>query len=165
VALFQRKRETPPEPPARRFTDAAQPVGTALGTLSIKGELQGSDSVVLSGSFEGSIVTEGFLGIAEGATVKGRLTARDVVVEGHVQARIVAHGKVELRASARVQGDIEARGVALADGCFFDGRIHMRTAEGAGTQPLAFREKRRSARAEEPTAAEPSADETRSPSQ
>jgi cytoskeletal protein CcmA (bactofilin family) len=165
VALFQKKREAPPDPPARRFTDAAQPVGTALGTLSIKGELHSADSVVLAGCFEGSIVTEGFLGIAEGATVKGRLTARDVVVEGQVQARIVAYGKVELRASARVQGDIEARGVALADGCFFDGRIHMRTGEGAGTQPLAFKEKRRPPRPDEPTAAGPSADDARSPSQ
>jgi cytoskeletal protein CcmA (bactofilin family) len=144
LALFEKK---PPEQPARRFTDAAPDAGTILGTLSIKGELRSAGSVVLGGSFEGTLETDGMLRIEKGAHVRGRLAARDVVIEGRVEARISAQGKVEMGAAAHVRGDVEARGVAIADGCFFDGRVHMRAEVGA-TQPQSFKEKRRRSVAE-----------------
>jgi cytoskeletal protein CcmA (bactofilin family) len=156
LALFEKKPPAASEVPARRFTDAAPDAGTVLGSLRIKGELRGGDSVALGGSFEGTLETEGVLRIEKGARVRGRLEARDVVIEGHVEARVTARGKVEMGAAAHVRGDVDAGRVAIADGCFFDGRVHMRE-EGAGIRPQSFKEKRRQVPAAEPAPAPPSA--------
>ena len=48
-----------------------------------------------------------------------------VLVEGELLGDIVARGKVELGASARVKANIRAQAIAIADGCYFDGQIHM----------------------------------------
>jgi cytoskeletal protein CcmA (bactofilin family) len=60
-------------------------------------------------------------------------------VEGELEGEIVAQGKVELGAKARVKAVIRARGIAIADGCYFDGQIHMEGAE----ERVRFQEKRR----------------------
>ncbi len=72
----------------------------------------------------------------------GTVTASDAVIEGELQGHLVVRGRVELRATAKVRADVTARTVAIADGCFFDGRIHM-TGSGAPGQPTSFREWRR----------------------
>lgn len=136
----------PPEPegpvPARRFTDTAAPCATRLGGLAIRGILTGSDSVELSGTFEGPIAVDGFCRVNEGGRVKGDLTAGDAVIAGEIQGRLTVIGRLEMWARARVFADVEAGTVAIAEGCFIEGRIHMRGSEG-GSQPTTFKEKRR----------------------
>jgi cytoskeletal protein CcmA (bactofilin family) len=129
--------------PTRRFTDAQPDRPTTLGRgLNIRGSLAGSDSLEIGGRFEGIIEVDGLCHIGEGACVIGPVRAGDAVIEGELQGRLTVRGRVEVRATAKVRGDIEARTVALADGCFFDGHIHMTGREGAGG-PTTFREKRR----------------------
>jgi cytoskeletal protein CcmA (bactofilin family) len=133
----------PAATPARRFTDALPAFPTAFGPgIQVRGALTGSDSLEVAGRFEGSIEVDGLCHVAEGACVLGPLTAGDAIIEGEVQGRVTVRGRVELRASARVRGDVEARTVALADGCFFDGRIHMTGREGPAV-PTTFQEKRK----------------------
>ena len=129
-------------PPARRFTDTAAPCATRLGGLAIRGILTGSDSVELSGTFEGPIAVDGFCRVNEGGRVKGDLTAGDAVIAGEIQGRLTVIGRLEMWARARVHADVEAGTVAIAEGCFIEGRIHMRGSEG-GSQPTTFKEKRR----------------------
>jgi cytoskeletal protein CcmA (bactofilin family) len=107
--------------------------------LTIRGELTGAESVDLHGTLEGPLTTEGFCRIHESGCLRGRLAAMDVVVEGELLGDIVAQGKVELGARARVKADIRARAIAIAEGCFFDGQIHME----AGLEHVRFREKRK----------------------
>jgi cytoskeletal protein CcmA (bactofilin family) len=136
----------PPEPegpvPARRFTDSAAPCATRLGRLQVRGMLTGTDSVELSGTFDGPISVDGFCRVNEGGRVTGDVTAEDAVIAGDVQGRVTVIGRLEMWAHARVLADVEAGTVAIAEGCFIDGRIHMRGSE-AGSQPTTFKEKRR----------------------
>jgi cytoskeletal protein CcmA (bactofilin family) len=129
--------------PARRFTDTV--VGaTTLGTLRVVGSITGKDCVRIGGRVEGPIELEGLLHIAEGAHVTGTVSADGVVIDGEVAGRLIVRGRVELSATARVRAEIHAATVAIAEGCFFDGRIHMGgdQADGSGG-PTTFREKRR----------------------
>lgn len=129
--------------PARRFTDGAPARPTWFGSgIQVCGSVSGSDSIEVAGRLEGSIEVDGFCHVAVGACVVGPVTAGDAVIEGEVQGRVTVRGRVELCASARVRGDIEARTVALADGCFFEGRIHMLGREGTAAATT-FREKRK----------------------
>jgi cytoskeletal protein CcmA (bactofilin family) len=124
---------------ARRFSDPHEPTTSVPEGLTIRGEVSGSESVELLGTLEGPLTTAGFCHIHECGSLRGRLSATDVIVEGELEGDIVARGKVELGASARVKADIRAQTIAIADGCFFDGQIHM---EG-GEERVRFREKRR----------------------
>lgn len=141
----------PPEPgpqgpaPTRRFTDTAAPCATRLGRLQIRGTLTGTDSVELSGPFDGPITVEGFCRVNAGGHVTGDLTAGDAVIAGDIQGRLTVIGRLELGSHARVLADIEAGTIAIAEGCFIEGRIHMRGSDG-GSQPVSFKEKRRGKR-------------------
>jgi cytoskeletal protein CcmA (bactofilin family) len=116
---------------------------TILGSgLRLVGEIRGGDSIEIAGTVEGRVATKGLCRIRATGRVQGRLSAAFVVAEGHVEGRISARRKVELRATAHVNGDIHAQGVAMAEGAYFDGRIHM-TGSGEGGSQESFQEKRR----------------------
>jgi len=131
--------------PTRRFTDSAAACATRLGGLAIRGTLTGSDSVELSGTFDGPITVEGFCRVNEGGRVTGDLTAGDAVIAGEVKGRLTVIGRLEMGARARVRADLEAGTIAIAEGCFIEGRIHMRGSD-VGSQPTSFKEKRRKRR-------------------
>lgn len=133
--------DTPP--PARRFTDSpADEVTIIRPGLKIEGQLEGAGALELAGAFEGPLSVQGLCHLRESAHVVGAVTAGDAVIEGELQGPLTVRGKVELRSTARVRGRIEAESVALAEGCYFEGHIHMATpAEGRG--PTSFQEKRR----------------------
>jgi cytoskeletal protein CcmA (bactofilin family) len=124
---------------ARRFSDPHEATTCVPEGIAIRGELSGAESVELLGALEGPLTTAGFCHIHECGSMRGRLSATDVIVEGELDGDIVARGKVELGARARVKADIRARGIAIADGCYFEGQIHM---EG-GEERVRFQEKRK----------------------
>lgn len=146
-------KRSPPEPPpaasplpaARRFTDALAARGTVIGPLTrVKGELSGDDSVELLGTLEGPSRIAGLYHVREGGRVIGDIAATDIVIEGEVEGRLVKGRKVEIGASSRVRAQVRARIVAIAEGAYFDGQIHM-DARSGGTARLSFQEKRKDA--------------------
>ena len=131
-----------PETPARRFTDVAKEGVTVIPQgLKLSGQLSGAESLELGGQVEGPVSVEGLCHLQGTARVVGPVTAGDAVIEGELDGPLTARGKVELRPTARVRGDIEAGSVALAEGCYFEGHIHMVTGSGSA-QPTSFQEKR-----------------------
>jgi cytoskeletal protein CcmA (bactofilin family) len=113
--------------------------------LQIRGTLTGSDSVEIGGTFDGPITVEGMCHVLEGGRVNGTITATDVVVGGEVDGHVTARGRLEMLAHARVLADVVATTVAIAEGCFIEGRIHMRGAHETD-RPTAFKEKRKGKR-------------------
>jgi cytoskeletal protein CcmA (bactofilin family) len=150
--MFWKKRPTsppaapaaaPPQPPPeRRFTDRMAQAETVIGPgLRLVGEIRGGDSIEIGGVVEGRVATKSLCRVRSTGQLRGRLSAGFVIVEGRIDGRISARRKVELRGTAHVKSDIHAEGVAIAEGCFFDGRIHMAGGEGAAQE--SFKEKRR----------------------
>jgi cytoskeletal protein CcmA (bactofilin family) len=134
---------SPEAPPSRRFTDIDRSQVTTIGAgLRLEGDLDGVEGLELAGKVEGSIKVEGLCHLHRTARVVGPVTAGDAVVEGELKGPLTVRGRLELRATARVEGDITAGSVALADGCYFEGHIHME-GSGGGEQPTSFQEKRR----------------------
>jgi cytoskeletal protein CcmA (bactofilin family) len=134
----------PPEPPprpTRRFTDMVAGAVTQLGSLHVVGDIRGGDSVDMAGTLEGDAEVEGFFRVREPGCVRGAVKADRVLVEGEVRGEsIVAKGKIELGAKARVKADIDAASLAMGEGCFLQGRVHMH--EGGGGQ-VTFQERRK----------------------
>jgi cytoskeletal protein CcmA (bactofilin family) len=128
--------------PSRRFTDATPGRTTVIRSgLRIKGELTGAETLELAGDFDGPLRVDGLCHLLETGRIEGPVTAGDAVIEGELKGSLTVRGKVELRATASVRGDISAASVALAEGCYFEGHIHMEAGEGG--EPRSFQEKRR----------------------
>jgi cytoskeletal protein CcmA (bactofilin family) len=136
--------ESTATPTVRRLTDIIDRAPTVIAPgIRIVGQIIGADAVDLAGSLDGDVHVEAGCRVRRGGIVKGTLRADSIIVEGEIEGGIKAQKKVELGAVAQVRGDIEAHTVALAEGCFFDGRVRM-SADG-GRQHI-FQEKRKNGR-------------------
>jgi len=132
----------PQTPPSRRFTDSTASGTTLIGAHTrLKGDLQSEDTVDIEGVVDGTCRVGGLCRVRSGAKVNGDVTAASIVVEGEVQGASLEARKVEIGASARVRADVRAPVVAIAEGGFLEGHVHM-DREGTPVEPVRFKEKR-----------------------
>ncbi len=104
--------------------------GPALlgNTVSIKGEITGSEDLVINGVVQGSVALGGFIvTIGTEGRVTADLYASEVEVEGSVEGDIVAEDKITIRSNGIVTGNIKAPRVVLEEGCQFKGSVAMDT--------------------------------------
>ncbi|MFM7202917.1 MAG: polymer-forming cytoskeletal protein [Myxococcota bacterium] len=100
--------------------------GNTIGRdIYIKGEVTGSEELVVEGQIEGAVHLRNHLLIAEGAVIVADVNADAITVHGEVRGNLVASNRVDILASARVSGDVKAPQVYLADGARFKGAIEM----------------------------------------
>lgn len=105
-------------------------------TVTIRGELKGSEDLIVDGHLEGTVsLSEGRLTIGPSANVAADLTAKDVLIQGRLQGNIVASGRVELRAGSVVEGDVRALRLAVEDNAVFRGKVDL-TQVGKGSDSL-----------------------------
>ncbi len=97
-----------PPPPAANSRDAADKLVMNLGkSVMIKGELSGSEDLILYGRMEGSVkLPECTLTIGPDADIRAEISAKTVVIMGGVTGNVVAGDKVEIRSTGSVTGDI-----------------------------------------------------------
>src|SRR5579871_1051876 len=95
-------------------------------TVVIRGELKGSEDLIVDGQVEGTIsLSDSRLTIGPNAHIAADLTAKDVLIMGHLQGNIVATGRVELRAGSVVEGDVHALRLAVEDNAVFRGKVDL----------------------------------------
>jgi len=103
-------------------------------TVIIRGEVKGSEDLVIDGHVEGAItLSENRLTIGPNADVLADLSARDVLIQGKLKGNIVATGRVELRAGSAVEGDVRALRLAIEDNAVFRGKVDL--TQGAKAKP------------------------------
>ena len=100
---------------------------TLIGkSVTIRGELSGSEDLFLDGLFEGTItLAESRLTVGPNAQVKADLKVRDLVVFGVVDGNVHATGRIELRQTAVVQGDIFASRLSIEESASVRGRVEL----------------------------------------
>ena len=100
---------------------------TLIGkSVSIRGELSGSEDLFLDGHFEGTIhLAESRLTVGPNAEVIADLDVRDLIVFGRVDGNIQATGRIELRQSAVVNGDIIASRLSIEESASVRGRVEL----------------------------------------
>ncbi|MFV0514922.1 MAG: polymer-forming cytoskeletal protein [Jhaorihella sp.] len=114
----------PAAPPGeyRPSAPKAKPPASVLSTdLHITGNLKTTGDIQVEGTVEGDIRAH-LLTIGESATIKGEVTADDVVINGRVVGRVRGL-KVRLTATARVEGDIIHKTIAIESGAHFEGSV------------------------------------------
>ena len=89
--------------------------------LEITGNIKTTGDVQIEGKIDGDIRAH-LLTVGEGATVKGEISADDVVVNGRVIGRVRGL-KVRLTSTARVEGDVIHKTIAIESGAHFEGSV------------------------------------------
>ena len=122
----------PPRPAEPMRTDGLRSgdVATIGKSVVVKGELSGSEDLIVDGEVEGSITLRGqSLTIGPNGRVRANIEARNVIVHGRVDGDIHATERVELRKSASLTGDIATARISIEDGAFFKGGIDIQKPE------------------------------------
>jgi cytoskeletal protein CcmA (bactofilin family) len=105
-------------------------IATIGKSVVVKGELSGSEDLIVDGEVEGSITLRGqSLTIGPNGRVRANIEARNVIVHGRVDGDIHATERVDLRKSASLAGDISTARISIEDGAFFKGGIDIQKPE------------------------------------
>jgi cytoskeletal protein CcmA (bactofilin family) len=120
--------------PERRSATMQNSLGR---TITVKGEVSGSEDLTIEGKVEGKILLVGHaLTVGEKGEIKADVEAKSVVVAGKLTGNIEAADRVEVAASGTMLGDIRAPRVVLSDGASFRGSIDMEPrGKGAAERP------------------------------
>ena len=102
-------------------------VSASIGkSLQVRGEVRGSEDLVVDGFVEGTITLSGSrLTIGANAKVHANVAARDVIILGQLNGNIAATGRVELRSGASLVGDIQASRLSIEENSGFSGKVDL----------------------------------------
>ena len=100
---------------------AKPPASVLSSDLHVTGNMKTTGDINVEGTVEGDIRAH-LLTIGETATIKGEVTADDVVINGRIVGRVRGL-KVRLTSSARVEGDIIHKTIAIESGAHFEGSV------------------------------------------
>lgn len=95
-------------------------------SVTIKGELSGSEDLYIDGQVEGSIeLNRNNLTIGPNGQVRANVNAKNVTVQGKLDGNIRAIEHTNLRSSAVAVGDIISQRLSIEDGAYFKGKIDI----------------------------------------
>jgi cytoskeletal protein CcmA (bactofilin family) len=111
-------------------------------SVSIKGELSGSEDVYVDGQLEGRVDLVGnSLTVGPNGHVHANIVAKTVTVAGTLDGNIQASERTELRKTAVVNGDVQTRRIAIEEGAYFKGRLEIlaenKVSSGSGVAAVA----------------------------
>jgi cytoskeletal protein CcmA (bactofilin family) len=110
----------PPDAAADRET------GRLGSSLQVKGDITGTEDLLIDGSVEGLIhLDERKLTVGPAATLTADINARDVVVYGSVKGNVRATGRIEIKKDGSIIGNLTTAQIMIEDGADFKGSIEI----------------------------------------
>lgn len=95
-------------------------------SIVIKGDISGSEDLVIAGRVEGSITLNGrVLTLAAGSHVVGEIEAGTIVVSGKVDGKVEAEDRLDIKATAVVKGTLSTSQLVVADGSQITAKVEM----------------------------------------
>jgi cytoskeletal protein CcmA (bactofilin family) len=95
-------------------------------SLQVKGEITGTEDLLIDGAVEGQIhLDEWKLTVGTAAKVTADIDAGDVVVYGTVKGNVRAKGRVEIKKDGAIIGNLTTAQIMIEDGAGFKGTIEI----------------------------------------
>ena len=108
-------------------TPSGEGQATLGKSITIKGEVSGSESLYIDGHVEGSIDLPGHrVTIGRNGVVLANINAREILILGKVGGTVTASDRFDIRRDGSIVGDIVASRVSIEDGAYFKGTIDIR---------------------------------------
>src|SRR6266446_880487 len=113
-----------PDTPQAAAADHA--TGWLGSSLHVKGDISGTEDLLIEGSVEGLIqLDDRKLTVGATAKLTADINARDVVVYGHVKGNVRAKGRIEIKKDGSIIGDLTTAQIMIEDGADFKGSIEI----------------------------------------
>lgn len=93
--------------------------------ITIRGNLSGSEDLVVEGRIEGTVALSSHLTVDAAGSVEADVDVDSLTVHGALLGDIRSARVVSISAGARVLGNVTAGSVVIEDGAHFKGRIEM----------------------------------------
>ena len=114
------------EPPRPVEAIPARPTGWLGSSLRVKGEISGTEDLLIDGAVEGTINLEDRrLTVGKTAKLTADINAGDVVVYGYVKGNVHAKGRVEIKKDGYIVGNLTTAQIMIEDGADFKGTIEI----------------------------------------
>ncbi len=127
--------EPVPQRPNPTPSGSSSEQATIGKSLTIKGEITGSEMLYIDGHVEGSVNLPGNrVIVGRNGQVAANISAREVVVLGKVNGNINASDRVDIRNEGSLTGDVVAQRISIEDGAYFKGGIDIRKPASAGSK-------------------------------
>jgi cytoskeletal protein CcmA (bactofilin family) len=95
-------------------------------SVTLRGDLSGSEDLFLDGIFDGTInLPDSRLTVGPNAQVAAELHVCDLIVFGSVDGNVFASGRVELRQSAILNGDLTAARLSIEESASIRGHVEL----------------------------------------
>jgi cytoskeletal protein CcmA (bactofilin family) len=95
-------------------------------SVTLRGDLSGSEDLFLDGIFDGTInLPDSRLTVGPNAQVAAELHVRDLIVFGSVDGNVFASGRVELRQTAILNGDLTASRLSIEESASIRGHVEL----------------------------------------
>jgi cytoskeletal protein CcmA (bactofilin family) len=142
--MWSKKGADPSSPAETRNpveTTAEHDTGWLGSSLRVKGDISGTEDLLIDGLVEGLIQLDGRkLTVGSKAKVMADINARDVVVYGYVKGNVRAKGRVEIKKDGSVIGNLTTAQIMIEDGADFKGSIEIdRSAAEEAAKNVALR--------------------------
>jgi cytoskeletal protein CcmA (bactofilin family) len=130
-------------PTNKKSADAMRPLdatadraaGWLGSSLRVKGDITGTEDLLIEGLVEGLIQLDGRkLTVGKKARLTADINARDVVVYGYVKGNVRAKGRVEIKKDGSVIGNLTTAQIMIEDGADFKGSIEIDRGAGGGEE-------------------------------
>ena len=111
----------------------AREVGGIIGKeITVRGEIEGREDLLIEGVVEGSVRLQAELIVGEGGRAKLDVDATSMTVEGELDGTVTCADLVRLAPGSRTTGSIAAPRVIIDDGAVFTGTLDMDVGIEAG---------------------------------
>ena len=95
-------------------------------SVKIKGEIGGSENLIIEGEVEGLVTLPGqTLTIGPSGQLKCDVDAKSVVVHGHITGNLRASDLIEVKKSAKIDGALATHRLIIEDGADVKVRVDM----------------------------------------
>ena len=99
--------------------------------LHITGTITFKSSLMIKGTLDGEVVSEGLLIVGPTAKVNAKVTTKKLVSHGEITGDVTASEQVVLKESASQTGNITTENIIVESGSLFNGSITMKAKESA----------------------------------
>ncbi len=99
--------------------------------LHISGTITFKSSLMIKGTLDGEIVSEGLLIVGPTAKVNAKVTTKKLVSHGEITGDVTASEQVMLKETATQTGNITTQNIIVESGSLFNGSITMKGKEGS----------------------------------
>jgi len=99
--------------------------------LRINGTMTFKSSLMIKGTLEGEIISEGLLIVGPTAKVSAKVTTKNLISHGEIVGDVTASEQVVLKETAVQTGNITTQNIIVESGSLFNGSISMKGKESS----------------------------------